>query len=65
MRFPRPLLREHAEVLSEPLRGTIGRSLAYNQAVSTLGRYSLVTVTADALTTHRLVQTVVRAGLKH
>jgi tetratricopeptide (TPR) repeat protein len=61
---PRPLLREHAEALPEPLRGTIGRPLAHNQVVSTLGRYSLVTGTADTLTTHRLVQTVVRASLR-
>jgi tetratricopeptide (TPR) repeat protein len=61
--IPRAMLREHAEVLPEPLRGSIGRPLAYNQAVSALERYSLVTVTADTLTIHRLVQTVVRASL--
>jgi hypothetical protein len=59
----RGMLREHAEVLPEPLRGTIGRPLAYNQAVSALGSYSLVAVTVDAGTIHRLVQTVVRASL--
>jgi tetratricopeptide (TPR) repeat protein len=61
--IPRALLRDHAEVLPEPLRGTVGRALAYNQTVSALGRYSLVAVTADTLTVHRLVQTVVRASL--
>jgi tetratricopeptide (TPR) repeat protein len=61
--IPRALLREHAELLPNPLRETVTRPLAYNQAVSALGRYSLVTITADTLTVHRLVQTVVRAGL--
>jgi hypothetical protein len=34
-----------------------------NQAIGALGQYSLVTLTEDSLTTHRLVQTVVRASL--
>lgn len=37
--------------------------LTLNQAVGALGRYSLVTVTADSLTVHRLVQTVVRSSV--
>jgi tetratricopeptide (TPR) repeat protein len=61
--IPRALPPEHAQVLPEPLRGTIGRPLAYNEAVSALERYSLITATADTLTVHRLVQTVVRASL--
>jgi Tetratricopeptide repeat len=56
-------LSEHAEMLPEPLCGTLGQRLAYNQAVGALGRYSMVTVTADILTVHRLVQTVVRITL--
>jgi hypothetical protein len=61
--IPRALLGEHAEVLPEPLGTTVGRPLAFDQAVGALGRYSLVTVTQDSLTVHRLVQTVVRASL--
>jgi hypothetical protein len=59
----RALLGEHAQVLPEPLRKSISRLLAYNQAVSVLGGYSLATVTPDVLAVHRLVQSVVRAGL--
>jgi len=61
--IPRGLLGEHADVLPQPLHTTIGRPLAYNQAISTLGRFSLATVTEDSLEVHRLVQTVVRATL--
>jgi tetratricopeptide (TPR) repeat protein len=61
--IPRALLLEHAEVLPEPFRQTIKRPLAVNQAVSELGRYSLVAVAFDTLTVHRLVQAVVRASL--
>jgi tetratricopeptide (TPR) repeat protein len=61
--IPRALLPERAEVLPEPLRGAVARRLAYNQAISAIGRYSLVTVTAEAISAHRLVQAVVRHGL--
>jgi tetratricopeptide (TPR) repeat protein len=61
--IPRGVLGEHSGVLPEPLRSTVGRQLTYNQAVSALGRYSLVTVTEDALTMHPLVQAVVRHAL--
>jgi len=60
---PRALLGEQAEVLPEPLRSIVRRPLAYTEAISTLGRYSLVTVTTDTLAVHRLVQTVVRVRL--
>jgi hypothetical protein len=33
------------------------------RALAALGRYSLVTVTKDTITVHRLVQAVVREGL--
>jgi tetratricopeptide (TPR) repeat protein len=63
--IPRAMLGEHAEVLPEPLGTIVGRPLAFDQAVGALGRYSLLRVTVDSLTVHRLVQTVVRAGLHH
>jgi tetratricopeptide (TPR) repeat protein len=61
--IPRTLLSEHDYVLPEPLRRTVGRPLALNETISALRRYSLVTVTAETLTVHRLLQTVVRAAL--
>jgi tetratricopeptide (TPR) repeat protein len=61
--IPRALLGEHAEELPDPLGEIVARPLAFNQVVGALGRYSLVTVTEDMLTVHRLVQTVVRASL--
>lgn len=38
--IPSTVLREHAKILPQPLRGVFGRPLAYNQAVSALERYS-------------------------
>jgi hypothetical protein len=61
--IPRALLREHADELPEPLRQTVRQPLMYNRAISALGRYSLVTVTKETLTVHRLVQAVIRASL--
>ncbi len=61
--IPRALLGEHGEKLPDPLGETVGRPLAFNQAVGALGRYSLVIVTENSLSVHRLVQTVVRASL--
>jgi tetratricopeptide (TPR) repeat protein len=61
--MPRSLLVEHPEVLPERLASTVGDRLRFGQAVGALRAYSLVTVTAEALTTHRLVQAVVRHGL--
>jgi tetratricopeptide (TPR) repeat protein len=61
--IPRSLLVEHATVLPEPLREAVEQSLARNEVIHELDRYSLVTVTAETMTVHRLVQTVVRASL--
>ena len=61
--IPRTLLREHAGALPETLRGTVRHPLAYNEVVSVIHRYSLMTVTPDSLTVHRLVQNVVRSSL--
>jgi tetratricopeptide (TPR) repeat protein len=61
--IPRAQLAERAETLPMSLRRVVSRPLLYRQAASALGRYSLVTVTADSLIVHRLVQTVVRSSL--
>jgi len=63
--IPRPLLSDQAQVLPKPLRQVIAQRLSYNEVVSALRRYSLVTATPEALTVHRLVQAVVRHGLDH
>jgi tetratricopeptide (TPR) repeat protein len=61
--IPRALLSEQAEALPEPLSGIVSQPLAVNEAVRALGRYSLVALTTDSLSVHRLVQTVVCASL--
>jgi tetratricopeptide (TPR) repeat protein len=60
---PRSLLVEHLEALPERLANTVGDRLGFGQALGALRRYSLVTVTDQAISTHRLVQAVVRHGL--
>jgi tetratricopeptide (TPR) repeat protein len=61
--IPRSLLAQGAGALSEPLRQVVGDQVAYEQAVLTLRRYSFVIATAETLTVHRLVQTVVHHRL--
>jgi tetratricopeptide (TPR) repeat protein len=61
--LPRNLLVDHPEVLPTPLAVAVQDRLDFQQALGALRRYSLVTVTGDALSTHRLVQAVVRHRL--
>src|SRR6266511_1513037 len=61
--LPMPLLAGHAQELPEPLATTAADPLTLADAVAALRRYSLVRVVADGLYVHRLLQTVVRAGL--
>jgi tetratricopeptide (TPR) repeat protein len=61
--LPRSLLVEHPEVLPERLASTVTDRVGFGQVLGALRRYSLVTVTAEALSTHRLVQAVVRHSL--
>jgi tetratricopeptide (TPR) repeat protein len=61
--LPRALLAEHGDQLPERLASTVADGLGFGQTLGSLRRYSLVTVTAEAISTHRLVQAVVRHGL--
>jgi tetratricopeptide (TPR) repeat protein len=61
--LPQPLLTTHQEALPKPLATAAADPLALADAVAALRRYSLIRVVADGLFVHRLVQTVVRAGL--
>jgi len=54
------MLSKGAEHLPEPLAATAIDRLAMNRAKKVLMRYSLVEVTGNALSVHRLVQTVIR-----
>jgi tetratricopeptide (TPR) repeat protein len=62
---PRSLATEHAKLLPTALQRAVADRLAYNQVLSALGRYSLVTASHDSLAVHRLVQGWVRARLDH
>jgi tetratricopeptide (TPR) repeat protein len=61
--IPRWLLQDHPNLLSEPLAEAVRDRLGYQQALAALGRYSLVAITEDAISVHRLVQEVVRHQL--
>jgi len=54
------MLSGGAEHLPEPLANTTTDILAMNRAIKVLRRYSLVRVTGNALSVHRLVQAVIR-----
>ncbi|MEU6534562.1 FxSxx-COOH system tetratricopeptide repeat protein [Streptomyces sp. NPDC047000] len=61
--IPRALITEGVDLLPAGLRDSLSRGFAFNQALAVIHRYSLIHLTRDALSLHRLVQTVIRAGL--
>lgn len=58
------LTNADARTLPKELRALAADRLAYNRAISALVRYSLVQATTESITIHRLVQAIVRQGLK-
>jgi tetratricopeptide (TPR) repeat protein len=60
---PRSLLIDHPDVLPKPLATAVRDRLAFQQALGALRRYSLVAVTDQAISVHRLVQRVTRDAL--
>lgn len=61
--LPRNFLGHHANELPRPLREVVADSVEYDHTLSIISRYSLVEMTEDALSVHRLVQAVVRGHL--
>ena len=61
--IPLEMLREGAEQIPEPLASTASDRLAMNRAIRVLRRYSLIDVSDESLSVHRLVQAVVRDRL--
>jgi NB-ARC domain len=61
--LPRSLLAEHADLLPEPLATAVRDRVELQLALGALRRYSLATVTTEALSVHRLVQAVTRHTL--
>ena len=58
--IPRRLLGEHHSALPENLAAAVAEPLRLNRLVAALRRYSLVEVTGEALSFHRLVQAAAR-----
>ena len=56
--IPRSLLVEGAPDLPEPLSSALQNSIKLNDVVAALRRYSLISITDDTLSVHRLVQAV-------
>ncbi len=61
--IPKSLLTDGVEHLPEPLASAVADEMELNDAVAALKRYSLMTVTDDSLSIHRLVQAVARDRL--
>ncbi len=61
--IPLSLFRDHADHLPEPLKSTVADTLALNNAVAALRRYSLVYRDEHGISVHRLVQAVARHRL--
>ncbi len=61
--IPRELLAENADHLPEPLASVVVDPLLFDDAVAALRRYSLIDVSDESLSVHRLVQAVVRDRL--
>ena len=61
--IPKKLLREGSRHLPQSLAATLKDTLAFNDAVAALRRYSLIEVGQEALSVHRLVQAVARNRL--
>jgi tetratricopeptide (TPR) repeat protein len=61
--IPRPLPAEHPGHLPRRLRRVAADPRSYERAVGALARYSLLTLTEDTITVHRLVQAVARQPL--
>jgi len=56
--IPIKLLREGAQYLPKSLAAVTADPMAFDDAVDSLRRYSLVEVTAEIISVHRLVQTI-------
>ena len=61
--IPRSLFRDQADKLPEPLAAAARDRIAYNRMLAAIARYSMASVTSEALDVHRLVQSVIRARL--
>ena len=61
--IPRRLLTDHPDVLPKLLATAVRDRLAFQQALGALRRYSLVAVTDQTVSMHRLVQRVTRDAL--
>jgi len=61
--IPRSLFTDHADELPEPLRAAAQDGVGFALAVAALNRFCLIGAAPDALSVHRLVQSVTRARL--
>ncbi len=61
--IPKSLFTEHSDGLPEELRAPFARGFAFNQVLATIHRYSLMQVSSDSMSIHRLVQAVIRSSL--
>jgi Tfp pilus assembly protein PilF len=58
--IPKEVIAQGKENLPEPLASAVSDALTFDDAIAALRRYSLVEVSGDGITIHRLVQAVTR-----
>lgn len=58
--IPLEVIRDGNDRLPEPLSSAVANELEFDEAISALRRHSLVELTGNALSVHRLVQAMVR-----
>jgi tetratricopeptide (TPR) repeat protein len=62
-RIPRTLFPDHAGLLPAQLRALVTKRLAYDDALGELSGYSMITMDAESMSIHRMVQYATRAQM--
>ena len=62
-RIPRSLFRDHADILPARLRNLVSNPVDYDSALAELSGYSMITLDAENLSLHRMVQHIIRVQL--
>ena len=62
-RIPRSLFSDHTDILPTRLRALVSKPVSYEGALAELSGYSMITLDAENLSVHRMVQHIIRAQM--